>query len=337
MPASYALRRYDEADLPACEKLWRKCGLATAYNDPASDVALWQRSSNAEILVAVQGERLVGTVCVGHDGHRGWIYQLAVEPRCRHRGLGRKLVRAAEDWLVERGLPKVQLMIRPTNAAVRLFYEALGYELTPRLIMARWLKQLQGPQPVEPATLEVTVTYLEMSEAPRLEPAHPPLNRRIALLRARQPTVKFYRFLYDAVGEEWTWWERRIVPDAQLQAYIQDERVEVYVLYVEGQPAGFFELDCREAGRTDLGMFGLMPSFLGQGLGAWFLNAAVETAWSRKPERLTVNTCTLDHPRALPLYQKVGFRPVRQETKTIVDPRAIGILPPRQGGALERL
>src|SRR5690606_6362295 len=131
--------------------------------------------------------------CVGHDGHRGWIYQLAVDPKLRHHGLGRKLVRAAEDWLVERGVPKVQLMIRPTNVTVRRFYEAIGYELTPRLVMARWLKQLQGPQPVEPATLEVTITHLEMNETPRLEPVHPPLNRRIALLRAQKPTVKFYR------------------------------------------------------------------------------------------------------------------------------------------------
>ena len=321
-PAGYALRAYREADFPACAELWRRCGITVSYNDPAADVALWQRS-------AERGGQLVGTVCVGHDGHRGWLYQVAVEPKLRHQGLGRKLVRAAEDWLVERDVPKVQLMIRPTNEGVRRFYESLGYDLTPRLVMARWLKQLAGPQPVEPATLEVTITYLEMAEAPRLEPAHPPLNRRIALLRAQRPTLKFYRFLYDAVGEEWTWWERRVIEDERLRAYIQDERVEVFVLYVEGQPAGFFELDGREPGGIDLAMFGLMPDFVGQGLGGWFLNAAVETAWERKPGRLTVNTCTLDHPRALPLYQKVGFTPLRRETKTIVDPRAIGILPPR--------
>ncbi len=328
-PAGYALRAYRDEDFDACAELWRRCGIAVSYNDPAADVALWQRSAEAEILVAERGRQLVGTVCVGHDGHRGWLYQVAVEPKLRHQGIGRKLVRAAEDWLLERGVPKVQLMIRPTNEGVRRFYESLGYELTPRLVMARWLKQLAGPQPVEPATLEVTITYLEMAEAPRLEPAHPPLNRRIALLRALRPTLKFYRFLYDAVGEEWTWWERRVIADEQLRAYIQDERVEVFVLYVEGQPAGFFELDGREPGVIDLAMFGLMPDFVGQGLGGWFLNAAVETAWERKPGRLTVNTCTLDHPRALPLYQKVGFTPLRRETKTIVDPRAIGILPPR--------
>lgn len=327
-PASYALRPYRDADFLACAELWRKCGISVAYNDPAQDVALWQRSPEAEILVAERGTFLAGTICVGHDGHRGWLYQLAVDPKLQRQGLGRKLVRAAEDWLVERGVPKVQLMVRPTNEGVRRFYEALGYELTPRLVLARWLKQLKGPQPVEPATLQVTVTYLEMAAPPRLEPAHPPLNRRVALLRAQRPTVKFYRFLYDAVGEEWTWWERRIVPDEVLAAQIHDERVGIYVLYVEGQPAGFFELDGREPGVVDLGMFGLTPDFVGQGLGHWFLHEAVETAWERKPERVTVNTCTLDHPRALTLYQKVGFAPVRQETRTIVDPRAIGILPP---------
>lgn len=329
-PAGYALRPYRDSDFLACVELWRKCGITVSYNDPALDVALWQRSAEAEILVAERGGHPVGTVCVGHDGHRGWLYQLAVEPKLQRQGLGRKLVRAAEDWLAERGVPKVQLMIRPANEAVRRFYESLGYELTPRLVMARWLKPLNGPQPVEPATLQVTITYLEMTAPPRVEPAHPPLNRRVALLRALRPTVKFYRFLYDAVGEDWTWWERRLIPDDELAAYIQDERVEVFVLYVEGQPAGFFELDGREEDVIDLGMFGLMPEFVGQGLGSWFLHSAVETAWERKPGRVTVNTCTLDHPRALPLYQKVGFAPVRQETKTIVDPRAIGVLPLRR-------
>lgn len=328
-PAGYALRPYSDADFQACIELWRKCRITVSYNDPAQDVALWQQSSDAEILVAERGGRPVGTICVGHDGHRGWLYQLAVDPKLRHRGLGRKLVRAAEDWLIERGVAKVQLMIRPSNEGVRRFYETLGYELTPRLVMARWLKQLSGPQPVEPTTLEVTITYLEMAEAPRLEPTPLPLNRRVMLLRAPQPTVKFYRFLYDAVGEEWTWWERRLVTDEALASYLHDERVELFVLYVEGQPAGFFELDGREEGRVDLGMFGLMGDFVGQGLGTWFLKSAVETAWERKPGRVTVNTCTLDHPRALPLYQKVGFTPIRRETKTIVDPRAIGILPPR--------
>ena len=81
----------------------------------------------------------IGAVMVGHDGHRGWIYYLAADPRRRRQGIGKKLVDAVELWLEARGIPKLQLMIRESNTPVVSFYERLGFEIAPRIIMQKWL------------------------------------------------------------------------------------------------------------------------------------------------------------------------------------------------------
>ena len=106
-----------------------------------------------------------------------------------------------------------------------------------------------------------------------------------------------------------------------LAAILTDPAVEVYVLYVEGTPAGYAEIDRRDPKAVDLAYFGLLPEFTGKGLGPYLLSAALDIAWSSDPERVTVNTCTLDHPKALPLYQRFGFQPIRQEGRSIRDPR----------------
>jgi GNAT superfamily N-acetyltransferase len=115
--------------------------------------------------------------------------------------------------------------------------------------------------------------------------------------------------------------------DATLSAIIRDDRVEIYVLYVDGVPAGFAELDRREAEEIELAYFGLMPDFVGRGLGRFLLTWAIDTAWSHEPERLWVNTNSLDHPKALALYQRCGFRPYKQEPKLFDDPRITGLIP----------
>ncbi|WP_439817370.1 GNAT family acetyltransferase [Zavarzinia sp. CC-PAN008] len=127
----------DEADVVA---RWRSSDLVASYNDPSVDFHFARSGASSVVLVAVSGSRAIcGSVMVGHDGHRGWLYYLAADPGLRGRGIGRALVRAAEDWLRARGVPKVQLMVRPTNTQVMGFYETLGYEETPRVVMARWL------------------------------------------------------------------------------------------------------------------------------------------------------------------------------------------------------
>jgi ribosomal protein S18 acetylase RimI-like enzyme len=328
----YSVRRLRETEGAACVALWQRCGLIVAHNDPEADIARWRAHANAEILVVEREDALVASVCVAHDGHRGWLYYLAVEPDLQHRGLGRHLVREAEAWLAARDIPKVQLMIRPANGAAQGFYESIGYDLTPRLVLARWLNDSaaapsrSAPAATEPAKLTTTITYLEMTARPQIDPVHPPSNLKIALLHAEQPPVAFYRFLYDTVGKPWLWWERRVVPDEALGEIVGDPRVEIYVLHVNGTPAGFAELDCRDPKEIELAYFGLMPDFIGRGLGPYLLYSVIEIAWDRGPQRLMVNTNTLDHPKALSLYQRMGFRPYNQEQRTIVDPRAIGIM-----------
>lgn len=122
--------------------LWRSCDLTVSYNDPHADYRLALGGSTSTVLVAEDAiGDIVGSVMVGHDGHRGWLYYLAASPDIRGRGIGRSLVTAGEDWLRERQVQKVQLMVRPTNAAVVSFYDHLGYEDMPRVLMSKWLKE----------------------------------------------------------------------------------------------------------------------------------------------------------------------------------------------------
>ena len=213
------------------------------------------------------------------------------------------MVDAAEQWLGERNVPKAELMIRRENTAATQFYRRLGYQQESRTVMGR---RLDGtPQPVEEISsavqqlplIETTVTYLEMFSPPDTPtvPA-PPLT--LALLRLERPTTKFYLYLYDAVGRDWTWVNRKHMDEDELDAIIQDELVDVYVLYVGGVPAGYAEFDRRKEPDIELAYFGLVSDFIGRGLGKYFLDWAIHQAWSYGPERVWVNTCTEDHPRA---------------------------------------
>jgi GNAT superfamily N-acetyltransferase len=162
------------------------------------------------------------------------------------------------------------------------------------------------------ATAEVKVFYLEMLARPRRAVAPP--REGLTVVHARKPTVAFYRFLYDTVGRDYHWYSRGKLTDAELAALLDDPRDEVHVLYADGTPAGFAELDRRVQGEIELVQFGLMPGFLGQGLGRYFLWWAVDRAWDYGPRRLWLHTCTLDHPAALPNYLKAGFTLYKEAT-----------------------
>jgi len=174
--------------------------------------------------------------------------------------------------------------------------------------------------------LMVTVTFLKMESAPEGPPVAVP-SRDVRVIRAAPPTASYYRWLYTEVGEPWLWNERRLMNDDELLEIVADPRVEVLVAHVGGTPAGYAELDRRERDRVNLSYFGLMPEFIGRGLGRWFLDAAIRTAWAGGAPLLTVNTCTFDHPRALPLYISQGFIPFRDSTREVWDPRVRGPLP----------
>ncbi|HJU18810.1 MAG TPA: GNAT family acetyltransferase [Stellaceae bacterium] len=138
------IRPYREADLDAVVALWRECGLTRPWNPPAADIAFVRASGHGELLIAADGERLFGTVMVGHDGHRGWVYYMAVDPTRQRQGLGTRLLRAAEAWAAARGVRKLELMIRETNEAVAAFYARCGYRSEPVRVMSRWLDQAEA-------------------------------------------------------------------------------------------------------------------------------------------------------------------------------------------------
>ena len=189
-----------------------------------------------------------------------------------------------------------------------------------------------GSGPV--TVLEDTITYLEMLERPvgRRMPA--PLDK-LALMRAEVSTVSFYRYLYDTVGEPWLWFERRIIDDASLAAQIHRPAIEIFVLYVRGVPAGFFELDTAAPRETKLCYFGLIPDFIGRRLGPYLLQAAIDRAWARPIDRMWLHTSTFDHPKALGVYQRAGFGVYARRQVLFEDPREHGILPRTAGHRLK--
>ena len=167
-----------------------------------------------------------------------------------------------------------------------------------------------------PAAIEVTVTFLEMKRPPT-HYAPLPYNRQIALLRAKDIPLHYYRFLIDRVGRKWHWVNALRLSDEELRESLHAPGRDIRVLYLDGSPAGFFDLKPHLPEAMELAYFGLMPHATGTGLGRWFLGAAVEACWSYKPEIVVVQTCTLDPPAALPLYQKIGFEPVGQTKETV--------------------
>lgn len=126
--------RYGEA-----AALWRATGLTRPWNDPLEDIHRSLAGPASTILACVVQDQLVATAMVGHDGHRGWVYYVAVEPGRQHAGLGRMMMSASERWLTERGAVKVHLMVRETNEQVTRFYEHLGYERSQVSVLAKWL------------------------------------------------------------------------------------------------------------------------------------------------------------------------------------------------------
>ena len=179
------------------------------------------------------------------------------------------------------------------------------------------------PEPGPDGKIDVTITYLEMRAHPHIAKTTQPLAGHLAVIQARNPTVSFYRFLYHTAGEPWLWYERRFMDDKTLATLVTDSNVRIYVLYVDGVPAGYVELDFQTPSDVELAYFAIFPEFIGRRLGPWLLQWAVNTAWSGEPERFRVNTCSLDHPKALLTYQQQGFTPYRQETIRILDPRQL--------------
>jgi GNAT superfamily N-acetyltransferase len=161
----------------------------------------------------------------------------------------------------------------------------------------------------------VTTTYLQMTEPGQLRPAR---AADLVVTRAELPSPSLNRFLYAAVGEAWSWSSRLGWDRARWMAYLDRPELETWVGHQRGTPAGYFELE-RASGEVQIVYFGLLPEFIGRGLGGPLLTAALERGWQLGARRIWVHTCDLDHPRALSNYTARGMRPYRVDRQAAED------------------
>lgn len=133
------VRDFIEDDRQAVIALWQRCGLTRPWNDPSTDIDLAIVAAASSILVGTTDGAVIASVMVGFDGHRGWVYYLAVDPDHARHGHGRTMMATAENWLAARSAPKLELMVRNDNAAAIGFYQALGYEPQKVSVLAKWI------------------------------------------------------------------------------------------------------------------------------------------------------------------------------------------------------
>jgi ribosomal protein S18 acetylase RimI-like enzyme len=141
---SLQIRLYRPADETAVVALWQACGLTRPWNDPQQDIVTKLTTQPELFLVGTLDETPMASAMVGFDGHRGWVYYLAVDPAHRRAGHGRALMHEAERLLAERGCPKLNLQVRNDNAEVIDFYRRLGYTVEERTNLGRRLDTPQG-------------------------------------------------------------------------------------------------------------------------------------------------------------------------------------------------
>lgn len=177
---------------------------------------------------------------------------------------------------------------------------------------------------------DIVITHLEMTDPSQAVPVTG--EPRLEIRRAETPCPELNCFFYCAVGADWWWWVRRSWTQQQWTEYVSRPELETWVGYRSGTPAGYFELEHQTDRQVELKQFGLLPPFVGQGLGAELLAGAIERAWRQQPRRVWVHTCNLDHPRALPNYQARGFRIFETEERVEQLPEQPPRFWPAEGG-----
>lgn len=169
-----------------------------------------------------------------------------------------------------------------------------------------------------PVTDEVTVTVT------RLEMTNPhnfavplPSGVRLAIMLAENMPLHLYRYLYEVIGKPHHWMLRRTQSDETVATILQAEETRILMLYADGCPAGFAEMRLNLPESVDLHYFGLVPDYQGRGLAKFFFSEVLAAAWAQSPQKLRLETNTLDSPRALQLYQRMGFSPVSTAEEVI--------------------
>lgn len=151
--------------------------------------------------------------------------------------------------------------------------------------------------------------------------------KHIKYTRTQNIKVKNYRKLYRKVGENWLWWERLDLTDSMLRKIISNECTQINLLQAGQEIVGFTELDTTISKAPAIRYFGLIPSFIGQHLGSFMMESLLNQAWNKNVEKITLDTCDLDHPSAINFYKRHGFKITCIETREAADPRVSGILP----------
>ena len=154
-------------------------------------------------------------------------------------------------------------------------------------------------------TIPTKTYFLQMLNAPKNNTIS--MSADLLVVKTQDITLSLYKYLYITVGREWLWINRLLMSDEKLQQLITSNDIEIFILYVDGIPAGFAEIDKSVKNEVELVYFGLLKEFFGQGFGKYFLNWIIIKIWSYKPERFWLHTCENDHKAALAIYQKVGF------------------------------
>lgn len=165
----------------------------------------------------------------------------------------------------------------------------------------------------------VTTWHLEMTDPAMLRPARVP-EGDIAIRQAEVPCPELNRFLYTAVGGDWYWTDRLCWTYARWLEYVARPELETWVAYCAGTPAGYLELEAQAGGSVEIVYFGVLPIFIGRGIGGHLLTQGVQRAFAQGARRVWLHTCTLDHPRARANYEARGFRLFKEETQTREEP-----------------
>lgn len=179
------------------------------------------------------------------------------------------------------------------------------------------------PQTIPAGHVATIITHLEMLE----KPAREEIGSSLSLEKWAKPPVAEYLALFRAVGEPWFWTSRILMAEDDVRAIIQHTDIDIYIIRDGEASVGFIELDFRQTGQCEIGFFGLVPEMNGKGHGSWMMNQALEKAWADDIERVWLHTCIQDSPRALPFYQRCGFRIFKQQFDMMPDPRLSGHLP----------
>jgi GNAT superfamily N-acetyltransferase len=181
-----------------------------------------------------------------------------------------------------------------------------------------------GYSDVPAGKITAVVTHLEMTERPVLAPDPPGVW---TLRRVETPDLDWFRDLYRRIGEQWLWFSRLRMSDAELAAVIQSPSAELHALAQSDRDEGVLHLDFSKSGLCEISLFGVTAKLVDGGAGRWLMNRALELVWSRPVTRVWLHTCSFDHPSALAFYQRSGFRAFRRQVEIADDPRLDGTLP----------